>query len=174
MLVYKENIYVISPIFLHEYIFPFQIKIIFKRILMHQESQKISVPYNGILPINIKQVPQYSPIPVSDTLVECHVWNHWTRSSVPTATTIPWNVGELIVGRSEPVWSLTASVCLPTTPMIQHGKWKFGTVVPATQTRDQVFYFQWIIQCSQSSDFFSVIITAAFLIFFFRVSYQRK
>lgn len=39
---------------------------------MHQESQKISVPYNGILPINIKQVPQYSPIPV-DTLVECHV-----------------------------------------------------------------------------------------------------
>lgn len=30
---------------------------------MHQESQKISVPYNGILPINIKQVPQYSPIP---------------------------------------------------------------------------------------------------------------
>lgn len=135
---------------------------------MHQESQKISVPYNGILPINIKQVPQYSPIPVSDTLVECHVWNHWTRSSVPTATTIPWNVGELIVGRSEPVWSLTASVCLPTTPMIKHGKWKFGTVVPATQTRDQVFYFQWIIQCSQSSDFFSVIITPAFLIFFFQ------
>lgn len=40
---------------------------------MLQESQKISVPYNGILPINIKQVPQYSPIPVSDTLVECHV-----------------------------------------------------------------------------------------------------
>lgn len=65
-------------------------------------------------------------------------------------------------------------VCLPSTPMIQHGKWKFGTVVPATQTRDQVFYFQWIIQCSQSSDFFSVIITPAFLIFFFRVSYQRK
>lgn len=59
-------------------------------------------------------------------------------------------------------------VCLPTTPMIQHGKWKFGTVVPATQTRDQVFYFQWIIQCSQSSDFFSVIITPAFLIFFFQ------
>lgn len=59
-------------------------------------------------------------------------------------------------------------VCLPSTPMIQHGKWKFGTVVPATQTRDQVFYFQWIIQCSQSSDFFSVIITPAFLIFFFQ------
>uniref|UniRef100_K1R028 Sulfhydryl light chain n=1 Tax=Magallana gigas TaxID=29159 RepID=K1R028_MAGGI len=29
----------------------------------YSESQKISVPYNGILPINIKQVPQYSPIP---------------------------------------------------------------------------------------------------------------
>lgn len=130
---------------------------------MHQESQKISVPYNGILPINIKQVPQYSPIPVSDTLVECHVWNHWTRSSVPTATTIPWNVGELIVGRSEPVWSLTASVCV-SLPL----QWySMVRVVPATQTRDQVFYFQWIIQCSQSSDFFSVIITPAFLFIYF-------
>lgn len=135
---------------------------------MHQESQKISVPYNGILPINIKQVPQYSPIPV-DTLVECHVWNHWTRSSVPTATTIPWNVGELIVGRSEPVWSLTASVCVSLP--LQWYSMVSGNLVQWSQRPKQgikFFYFQWIIQCSQSSDFFSVIITPAFLIFFFQ------
>lgn len=40
---------------------------------MHKKSQKSSVPYNGILPINIKQVPHYSPISVSDSLVECHI-----------------------------------------------------------------------------------------------------
>lgn len=133
---------------------------------MLQESQKISVPYNGILPINIKQVPQYSPIPV-DTLV----WMSRLKSLDSFVCTYCYNhpVERWWIDRRTIRAGLVSDgecVCLPSTPMIKHGKWKFGTVVPATQTRDQVFYFQWIIQCSQSSDFFSVIITPAFLIFF--------